>query len=208
MPAEKFPECIYMTSGNPILGHHLKTLELAQKELNRDIPLIVVANGAKNTHRIFSPQENLELFKKGNEGGAFEGEIFALELRELVAEYIQNAEIIIRRKEKGLDSNSPHIKKISEYFEDPTYAQKIHWIGDPEHTFPEDHTSSRFNALVYNALNDPDEKEREKCYQQALKMAISATSGDNQDKKAKFLIEETQQRFRENPKLREYLSIV
>ncbi len=192
MSPENFPKSIYMTSADPFMHQHEETYELAKQDLKESIPLIIVNNEAKGKNRMFTPQESLKLFKTLYPHSQIE--IFTLETRERIAEYIQHAEHIVRRKEVGLSSDSPYIQKIADFFEDPTYPQKIHWV-DVHKKIPNNHTSGRLKALVYVAENHEDNRVKDLCNEQALKIAPS------------IIVEAVRKKIQEYPDKRFFLSL-
>jgi hypothetical protein len=192
MSLEEFPKSIYMTSADPLMDQHWETHKLAEQELGESIPLIIVNNEAKEKPRMFTPQESLDIFKVLYPHAQIE--IFTLETRERIAEYIQHADHVVRRKEEGLDSNSPYIQKIADVFEDPAYPQKVLWVDVSQH-FPSNHTASRLKALISASLDDPDIEKRKIYKQKALKMAHP------------LLVEKMEEKLKERPELKQVLSI-
>ena len=181
---EEEKKITYCISGDPTLPHHLQTLVNAQDKFGRPVTLALVLNVLK-TDRLFSVKESTELAKKlAEEMGVSLAEIVCLDTKEKVTECLKNSDVIIRRKEKDLSSDSPYIQEMAKRYDVLGFPDKIEWM---ESDSPSNNTSGKLKALVYNSINNADPAMCEVCHKKARKIA------------PEFLVEAIEKKMKDNP---------
>lgn len=182
----------YCISGDPTLPHHLQTLLNAQEKFGQPITLALVLNVLKKD-RLFSVEESVNLAKKLAEymGVGF-ADVVCMETKDKVTKCLLDSDVVIRRKELGLDENSPYIKDMADRYGVSGLPDKIEWI-ESEHD--EGHTSGRLKSLVFVAMRHPRESVRNICREYALKIA------------PEFIISAIETKITENPDRNFFLSI-
>lgn len=189
---DTYPAHVYMISGDPPLPHHLATHQCAEQKIGQPVPLVIVDNAAKSGERMFSVAESVELAKKlADHLGLDIVEIFGLETREAIGQYIAAAESVVRRTELENPNLPTHVEKITQVFGVPDYPQKIYWI---ESDVDSQHTAGRLKSLLYVAEHHPQKSTRDICLQAAQKIAPD------------FVIAAVQQKLREHPERQFFLS--
>lgn len=188
---EEVPPVVYCISGRPTLPHHIKTLLNAEKELEQPVTLAIVVNVLKK-NQMFSVEESVVLAKQLAEYmNVSPIRIIGLETQEKVAMCFQEAQIIVRRKEPELDSDSEYIKRAAAVHDAPDLPQKIRWIDSKTSPFE---TAGRLRALIANSEASEDSSTSE----QLLNIAREFSP--------EFLISAIQQKIRENPGVPYFLS--